>query len=227
MKMVPLPVLVLLAATASADPHAELVDRAFAAISTDFDTEWAYTETVLEEGVVSMGRYDPRHALPDRWTLLSVDGRPPTDEERRRYAARKARDAGDGHDNNADMIRPGSLRLIGESDETWQFAFEPMDDGDDDGADFLSEVNGTLTVMKAGPYVASFELANEKPIRPARGVKISEFKTRIEFGPASAEGPIVPKSIDVRVRGRAFLAIGFDETEAVRFSAWEYAGVAR
>jgi hypothetical protein len=59
------------------------------------------------------------------------------------------------------------------------------------------------------------------------GVKIKTLSTILTFGPAIPGGPIVPKTMDVRARGCAFLTIGFDETEAVRFSAWEYVGAAR
>ena len=129
-----------------------------------------------------------------------------------------------GRDDHATIVRPGTLELVEESDDAWHFAFEPADDEDEESREFMRHVEGRLVVRKSGHYVETISLRNEKPIRPMPGVKISTFETLIEFGPAVPGGPIVPRSIDVRVRGRAFLAIGFDETESIRFSAWEYAG---
>jgi hypothetical protein len=55
-------------------------------------------------------------------------------------------------------------------------------------------------------------------------VKIKEFVTRLMFGPAADGGPIVPLSVDVRIKARAFIAIGIDETMSISFSDYEYVG---
>jgi hypothetical protein len=215
--------LLLAAANAAADPHTDLVGRAFAAIATDFEETWAYTETAVEQGVETVGRYDPRRPREARWTLLSVDGRPPTGDEQREYRERQTGHGATGDDDGgADIVEPGSLELLEETPDAWIYAFKPVEDGED--GDMMRHVTGRLTIRKSGPYVSSMALSNEKPIRPIPGVKIKEFRTRLEFAPATDGGPIVPRSIDVRVRGGAFLAVRFDETESVRFSAWEYAG---
>jgi hypothetical protein len=65
---------------------------------------------------------------------------------------------------------------------------------------------------------------NEKPIKPAFSVKISRFVTRLTFGPAVDGGPIVPKTVDVQVKGRAALLIRFDESESTHYSDYEYVG---
>ncbi|MDJ0939084.1 MAG: hypothetical protein QNJ00_04930 [Woeseiaceae bacterium] len=216
----------LVALPAAGDPNAELVSRAFASISKDFEDDWAYTEISTEEEQTFTGRYDPR--LEPAWTLISVDGREPSEPEREEYAVRKVRDKrGGGEDDDGEnMIRPGTLELLEETDTYWLFAFQPLDEDEEDDAarKFMKHVDGTLKIIKDGHYVEYMDLRNKKAIRPIIGVKISAFNTRLTFGPATEGGPIVPKSIDVRVKGGAFLAVKFDTSERVRFTAWEYAG---
>ena len=53
---------------------------------------------------------------------------------------------------------------------------------------------------------------------------ITDFRTRLTFSPAAAGGPIVPVSVNVRIKARAFLVIGIDETISISFSDYEYVG---
>ena len=99
-----------------------------------------------------------------------------------------------------------------------------VDDDDDSDAKFMREVMGQLKIIKNGHYVATINMHNEKPIKPAIGVKISKFNMTMAFGPAATDGPIVPIAVDVQVKGRAMLVIKFDEVESKRFSEFEYAG---
>ena len=63
----------LLTVPVVADDHVDIVKRAFSTISNDFHQEWAFTESVTEEGVTIVGRYDPRFSDNARWNLLTVD----------------------------------------------------------------------------------------------------------------------------------------------------------
>ncbi len=214
---------------AAADDYPEIVALAFAAIDNDFDHEWAFTETSTEEEVTFVGRYDPRQ--DDPWSLLSVDGRDPTPDEARDWRSRKSDGRNDDDEDEDDdgvevrFVAPDSITLLEETDEHWLFGFEPnVDIEDQDEAKFMRHVEGRLTVIKDGHYVGSIDLRNSRPIRPAFSVRINTFVTTLTFGPAADGGPIVPLTVDVHVQGRAMLAVRFDETEAVRFSDYEYAG---
>ncbi len=218
--------------SAEADDYSEIVSLAFAALDTDFDREWAFTETSTEEESTYVGRYDPREEDP--WMLLSIDGREPTADEARDWRSRK----GDGRDEDDDdddddqedsaevrFVTPDTITLIEESDEHWLFGFQPAAEGnDDEEIEFMRHVEGRLRVSKDGNYVESIDLRNTRPIKPAFSVRINTFVTTLTFGPAAEGGPIVPQTIDVHVRGRAMLAVRFNETEAVRFTDYEYAG---
>ena len=218
--------------SASADDYSEIVALAFATIDNDFDRDWAFTETSTEEESTYVGRYDPRREDP--WELLSVDGRDPTPEEASQWRAQKGRHGGDDEDDEeadeddgleVEFVTPDTITLIEETDDHWLFGFDPNVDVDDEhGEKFMRHVEGRLTVVKDGHYVESIDLRNSRPIKPAFSVRINTFVTTLTFGPAAEGGPIVPKTIDVHVQGRAMLAVRFDETEAVRFSDYEYAG---
>ena len=88
----------------------------------------------------------------------------------------------------------------------------------------MQQVGGTIKVIRDGNYLEYIDLRNDKPIRPAFSVKISRFLTRLTFGPAGDDGPIVPLSIEVEVKGRAMLVIKIDERESVNYGDYEYVG---
>ena len=81
-----------------------------------------------------------------------------------------------------------------------------------------------MRIVKDGRYVEALQIDNFQDIEPGFGTKLTEFKMRFAFGPAVDDGPVVPKTIEVRVKGRALLFFGFDDTEVLRYSDFAYAG---
>lgn len=232
MKNILLLIGLLLPAIAIASDYEDIVQQAFESIDRDFDERWAFTETSTRDDVVWVSRYDPRLSEDDRWTLVSVDGLEPKDDEIEEFLEDKENDRPRGSDNDDEderehsaIVNFGSLELVEETDDHWVFDFMPnVDDDDDSDAKFMREVMGQLKIIKNGHYVATINMHNEKPIKPAIGVKISKFNMTMAFGPAATDGPIVPIAVDVEVKGRAMLVIKFDEVESKRFSEFEYAG---
>ncbi len=228
-------------AAATDGDYSELFESAVEGVTWDFEETWAYTETASGSDGDYAARYDPRLPEDRRWTLLSVDGRKPTAEETAEFLQGKAgglldEDLEEDHDeddgNDADsMVDPGTLELIEETDDYWLFSFVPTDlDSDDEdveiGRKMLESMSGTVKIAKDGEQLVFIDIHNTKPLRPKTGVKMKEFLTRLEFGPAIADGPIVMKSMDVVVKLSAFLVIRVNERESVRFSDFEYAGPA-
>jgi hypothetical protein len=222
--------LLLSSASAIASEPADIVRRAFAAIESDTYRRWAFTETSTEDEQTWIGRYDPGAPEADRWTLLSVDGREPSRDERASYARDRqgefADDEDEDEDDGSEMINFDSLELLEESGDGWLFRFVPVfdDDEDDAAAEMMKKVSGRIKVMRDGHYPAWMELRNEKTIRPAFGAKISHFLTRLTFAPVGGHGPVFLQSIDVQVKGRAALVIGFDVRESTKYSDFEYVG---
>jgi hypothetical protein len=218
----------LFSASVVADDHAAVISQALENMSNDYHDEWAFTESETEDGVTTVGRFDPRLSQGERWTLLSVDGRQPTEEEFADYRHDRRHDFqsdDDDSDNEIEIIDIDTLELIEETDDYWLFSFSP-DIGDDDEAarKFMKKVAGTVKVIRDGLYFEFIDMRNEKPIRPAFSVKISRFLTHLAFGPAAGNGPIVPLSVDVEVKGRAALVVKIDESESIRYTDYEYAG---
>lgn len=215
------PLLLLGDPPAFAEDYNALLDEAVEAIAWDFEKEWAFTETSLQEDELWVGRYDPRLEEDERWLLISVDGKEPTGRQRREYRHDKDehRDDADDDDNRVTaIVAPDSLELVEETDEYWLFTFVPSEEE----AAFINGVDAMIRIRKDGRYVESLEMRNHEDIKPGYGTRITEFQTRFTFGPAVENGPVVQKSLNVRVKGRALLFIGFDETEAIQYSDFEH-----
>lgn len=221
----------LFAGHIQAGEYNDIVEQAINAISDDYHNEWAFTESTLEDELVFTGRYDPRLPEGERWTLLSVDGREPTDEELEDYLDGKEDeyqwdDDNDESDHQTNMVDFETLELIEETDDHWIFSFVP--DGDDlDGEEeqkFMEQVTATMKIVRDGHYLEYIDLRNEKTIKPAFSVRINDFRVRLTFGPAAEGGPIVQMSEEVRIKGRALLLVTFNEKESTRYSDFEYAG---
>jgi hypothetical protein len=217
----------LFAAPVGADDHVTFVKDAFESLSTDFHEEWAFTHVETEDDVELIGRYDPSLVESERWQLISVNGREPTADESADYSREMADEFNDDDEESDDgFIDYESLVLIGDTPDFRVYRFSPNfgDEGDDVGAKFLRHVEGTLTIVRDGNYVQSIELRNERTIRPFFSVKIKQFLTHLQFGPADGDGPIVPLSVEVEVKGRAALLVKIDERESVRFTDYEWTG---
>lgn len=206
-----------------------LFEEALQSIEWNARESWAFTETASGSEGEFVGRYDPRLPEAEHWTLVSIDGRAPTEKESREYAERKR---GEHHDDDREddreidgMVDPGSLELVEETAEYWLLRFVPTDDDDEDevGREVLERMDGTVKIIKDGRYLEYLDIRNTEPIRPKVGVKMKNFLTRITFGPAVEGGPIVMKSMDVAIKLSAFLVVRVDETESVRFSDFEFA----
>ena len=218
-------------------PHGSyeaLFQSAINAITWDFHEDWAFTVTSSDTDGDRVGRFDPRKPEDERWTLLTIDGRAPTDKESAEYAENDHHfgdgDSDDDDDDNAiDMVEPGTLQLVEETDDYWLLSFVPTDDDDDDddvGRKVLESMQGTVKIIKDGQYLAYIDIHNEKPIRPQIGVKMKKFLMHMSFGPAADDGPVVMRSMDFAIRLSAFVVVRVNEAESLAFSEFEYAGEA-
>ena len=69
----------------TAADYNQMFEDAVAAVDFDFHRNWAYTETRVDAEHVWAGRSDPRRPGRERWQLLSVDDRQPTEAEIKKY----------------------------------------------------------------------------------------------------------------------------------------------
>ncbi len=204
----------------ASEDYSTLVKDAVEALDSGYHDAWAFTETKLEDDKLWVGRYDPRRPKKERWRLLSVDGREPSDDEIDDYVDDQEQPSSSDDSAVSAMIEPGSVRLTEETDEFWRFEFEPTEDEDA----FVKNVDSTLKIMKDGRYLSEIELLAKGPFKPGFGVKFDEFLTRLTFAPVADGGPVAPRTVDVKVKGRAVLVFRFDETTALAYSDFEYVG---
>jgi len=214
-------------------PHGSyeaLFQSAIKAITWDFHGDWAFTVTSSGSDGDRVGRFDPRRPQDERWTLLLIDGRPPTNKESAEYAKNNHHfgdgdgDGDNGDDSAIDMVEPGTLRLVEETDDYWLLSFVPTDDDDDDvGRKVLESMQGTVKIIKDGEYLAYIDIHNEKPIRPKLGVKMKKFLMHMSFGPIADNGPVVMRSMDFAIKLSAFVLVRVNEAESLAFSDFEYA----
>jgi hypothetical protein len=205
----------------AAEDFDQLFRHAVEAVDFEFHKSWAYTETHVDSEHVWVGRFDPRRPEDQRWQLLTVNDRTPTEEEMEEYQEERAgNNSDDGEDSVEAMVKPDSVRLIEETAEYWLLGFDP---GEDDH-EVVENLEATIRISKAGSYLEFIDLRSRSPIKPAVGIKIAKLITRLTFGPAADGGPVVPLSTQVEVKGRAYLFISFDEQELFRNSDFEYVG---
>ena len=82
---------------------------------------------------------------------------------------------------------------------------------DEDEVEFVDNVDASVRILKDGRHLQVVDLRNSADIKPGFGMTIGTFLMRLEFGPAVTDGPIVPKSMKIRVGGRMLIFIGFEE----------------
>jgi len=214
---------ILASGVTHAETHEEIVERAFDAVETRIRDHWAFTRVETTADGVYVATHDPRRE--QAWELLTVDGREPSKDEREEFVSERETELGDDNDNeneedNGSMVSPGSVELIDETDERWQFNFKPKADSEEEEA-FMKAVEGRLEVAKDGHYVRAVTLRNLETIKPGKGTKIEVFDTRLEFAPSPDGSAVLPVLVYAKVKGRALLVIGIDEEQTVQFSDYK------
>ena len=209
-----------IATVTGAETHEELVERAFDALEVRVHDHWAFTRTERSTAGVYVARHDPRKEQP--WDLLTVDGREPSGDEREAFLAERAvaQSADDDDEASRTIVSPGSVELVAETAERWQFAFRPQGDGEED-AKFMGAVEGRLEVARDDHYIREIHLRNVKTIKPGKGVRLEVFETRLEFAPSPDGSAVLPAVVHAKVKGRAMFVIGIDEEQTIEFSDYE------
>jgi hypothetical protein len=203
-----------------AEDYKQLFADAVETVDWELEKNWAFTESNLKDDKVWVGRFDPRKAEDERWTLISVDGRKPNEEELLKFEHDKEEHETSDNSRRVDIVDVETIELLEETDEYWLLKFVP----DEDEAQFIDNVDATVKINKNGGYLEAIDLRNNDDIEPGFGTKISTFIMHYQFGPATEGGPIVPQNMAIKAEGRALIFIGFDETEIIEYSKFEFAG---
>lgn len=200
----------------------EIAREAFANMPT-VTGQWAFTRERTDNDGTRVERFDP--TADPKWRLVSVDGREPTDEERREYAEeveeRLAREEGRPGDNDFDGLAAGEgWELVEEDEQRVTYRFRPAA-GATDREGMAENLDGEMTILKAVPYVESFRLYNRQPFRARLVAKIEHFDTRILMTRLD-ERAYMPSRVTTEVRGSAFGLKDIDRDVELVYSDFEH-----
>lgn len=215
---------VLFAAVTSAAAMPDYVREALAKFSPEAPAGWAYTLTTTRNNEArTKARFDPARPPAERWTLLELNGRAPTDQEGaqfRRSLAGGGSAAPQGTFQRGD-IDPATVELVREDAERGEFvcAFRAEATGADK---MLGHLRLRLTVNRHQPHVEQFALELKEPYGPVIGVKMRELLVRMRFSPPAGDRPSLPATHSSHFLGRIFF-IGMEENLESNYS--DYARV--
>ncbi|MEE4172919.1 MAG: hypothetical protein V2I57_01550 [Xanthomonadales bacterium] len=186
--------------------------------ATDLE-EWHYLRTRHGEERTLVDRHDPTLPGEAHWQLVSIDGREPTDEERRDYEKDRAdhSDADERADNEnwVRVIVPDSVQSLGSEGGAQRFAYA-MQTPDGRREKLFAALEGDLLVVDdAEPaWIREVRLWNTDTLRPALGVRIDSVNLVFRF--EHQDGWVVPTELQARWEGE-FLMLK-DISDEVRFS---------
>lgn len=198
----------------------------YAAICEGFQTQnpkgWSFTQTTSAEGKTLVERYDAAQPEFSRWTLISENGRPPTEDEARSYREKfTRRSRGGSAPAIASQLELATAELVSEDVNQAVYRFKlKIEDEDDKTANFL---RASVTFHKATRSITCFELANIEVFAPVFGVKIRELRTAIFYHLPTADRPALLNRVTTRTRGRAFFK-SLDADMLVTYADYAWAG---
>lgn len=182
---------------------------------------WAYTRTEDNGETVTVERFDPR--AENRWSLLSIDGAAPNDEQlaaaREKHERRESSDEYLGKNDFSDLAVTTSWELISEDSGSATYQFAPAPDGESEK--FIEALQGELVIDRTSKTVKSFRVYNTKPFKPAAVAKIKKMNTVYEYQEASP-GVILVSRIEVVAKGRVFGLKKIDMQQEIEFSELEF-----
>lgn len=178
---------------------------------------WAFTQTTSGDGRARVERFDPRRRGGERWTLLEENGRPPTDEEQRRY--RDSRPLFDAAANLAGQIVPDRADLVARDDttSTYEFRLRPVDENDR----AAEHMRARFTLELTTGAILKVELFNHYPFKPARSLTIEEARTTVTYDPPADGRPALPREVSMKVRGQRFWFRDFSQNVTSTYRDFE------
>ncbi len=162
-----------------------------------------YTRTLTNGDEVQVERFE---SSDGRWTLLEVDGEPPTKRRLKKYAGQTDQRAERQHPAAVDFANlgePGSYALVEQDAQHAVYRFKPLAEDEDDEK-IVHALVGRLTIDTESPRVVAFEVTNLETFSPAAVVTIHDMEQRVEFAPLAPGGVVVSRRMETRMEGRAF-----------------------
>ena len=202
-------------ATAVADALAALDAQAL-------DDQWFFTLWIDHEGEERVVCSDPREAPAARRTLVSVEDRPATEEERNAFRAEEEQRIAEEEADERGFTRLvdiDSLNLLGVESHMAEYAFVPVIPKLEKASDSL---RGKLVLDGQSGSIRSIDVFNVEEFSPAISVSVENFLLRFEF--ADNDGHNLLALTESRTRGKLAYVKKFDSTTRIRFGEYKALG---
>jgi hypothetical protein len=180
-------------AVEATNPDADaLKERIIAHARTVTAEDYAYTRTVRTEAIegdkkeesVLVDRWDPAQPLDQRWTLISVDGKPPDADQLKlfRKALQKRRQAYYGRVAGY-FAKPAISSVDARGRTIFRFASLPKESVMVSDADISANATGEVVVDTTGatPFIQEVRFTSIKPTRVKLIAKIERFETMTRY----------------------------------------------
>ncbi|MGH8225078.1 MAG: hypothetical protein ACRER1_02850 [Gammaproteobacteria bacterium] len=186
---------------------------------------WRYEEKISTARGSERLSYDPARTVGERWQVLAVNGKTPSEAARKRLAAQAARASATA--NSAIAVGSGWLatsdyRLVKTTAKTLVYQLRPQPaSGDESGAaKLLRHLAGQFVVARDDHHPLALSLDNFESFSPRFGVRIEAFAFRAEFRRLGNSGPVVVVHTSNSARGKVFWIKQFEDKTEVTLSGF-------
>ncbi|MEM1411975.1 MAG: hypothetical protein AAGH19_06395 [Pseudomonadota bacterium] len=173
-------------------------------VETDL-ARWHYVRTRTSDDGVTIDRHDPTLPREERWQLVSIDGREPTEKELRRYRRDREdaaeRDEQERDDELVKVLQPGSIQFLGEENGFQRFSYA-LQSPDGKREKVYAALEGELLIDPddgGRPWVREVRVWNRETLRPFIGVRIDDAHMSFTF--ELKDDWVLPVAVDVRWAG--------------------------
>lgn len=180
--------------------------------ATSFAWERTIDATISGKHQVRVDRYDPR--APQPWTLLSVDGKPPSAGDLKTYTQLTRQSRPPNYGRVGEVLSAGARRIAPD-----RYQVDPLPASALDGrmAMFASRLTyeARVTGPADKPYVSEVRVYAAEPFRAKLVAKVEAFEAVSRYSPGPDGRPRIREQV-VRVRGSAF-GKSFDTDQTMRY----------
>lgn len=200
------------APAAEPTPDADaLKERIIAHARTVTPEDFAYTRTVRTEGTegekkeqtVIIEKWDPSKPLDQRWTLISIDGKPPDAEQLKTYRKEVPKRRIAYYGRVAGYFgKPATSATDAKGRTIFRFASLPKDTVMVADADISTNATGEVVVDTTGatPFIEEVRFSSTKPTRVKLVAKIERFETMTRYR-LMADGKPAPVELSSEMVG--------------------------
>lgn len=214
--------LLLTAAPVQADP---LQDQVLAGMKAAHTGDVAFTQTMRMEQTGSAAkdvvtRYDPHAAPGARWTLVSIDGRPPTAKQLASAARRSAKRSAPPSYGDLAKWFGGAATVVARTPASVTYRFARLPKGEimmgshDASADTVADA--VVNITGKTPFVERVRLASSAPFRMMLVAKVERYVFTSSYA-LLADGRPFPNGTDADISGSLMGKAGSMKTR-IRFA---------